>query len=265
MNKIQYLASKHVPTFAALVTFVLMLLVILSSVFVSARWPGDTSGWYLGSTIGRLVSIFILLAMLARVGWLRPAGFTSLGNWGPWLLILIPLAYAIAAFAFVMTGNLNFRFSIPALTGVAFLFLMTHAFMEETAFRGLILHGFEQALGSSKRDSVKSVSISSMYFGGMHILYILGEPLPIVLLRMISAFLLGILFGALVLRSKSIYPATIFHGVLNFAGYLNLTSNAVQGTPTGWLGLSLAMLPLALLGLYLLRGLPERSAVAVTV
>jgi membrane protease YdiL (CAAX protease family) len=70
--------------------------------------------------------------------------------------------------------------------------------------------------------------------------------------------LLGIVFGALVLRDKSIYPAAVFHGVLNLAGYLNLTNNAVQGTPSSWLLLSLAIIPLAGLGLYLLRSLPDR-------
>jgi membrane protease YdiL (CAAX protease family) len=72
--------------------------------------------------------------------------------------------------------------------------------------------------------------------------------------------LLGILFGALVLRSNSIYPAVIFHGLLNLAGYLNLTSNATEGTPSAWLLLSLAMIPLAGLGLYMLRGLPDRQS-----
>jgi membrane protease YdiL (CAAX protease family) len=80
---------------------------------------------------------------------------------------------------------------------------------------------------------------------------------------MVSAFLLGILLGALVLRGKSIYPAAVLHGVLNLAGYLNLTSNATQGTPSGWLLLSLAMIPLAGLGLYMLRGLPDQSAIPV--
>jgi membrane protease YdiL (CAAX protease family) len=263
MNKIQPLASKHVLIFATIVTFVFILLVILSSIFVNARWPADTSGWYIGSTIGRLVSIFILLAALSRLGWLGPAGFKSLGRLNTWLIMLLPLAYAIAVSAYAMTGNFDFSFSDPVLAAAAALFLLIHAFLEEVAFRGLILHGFEQAWGSNKPDSIKCVLISSIFFGGYHLIYILGEPLPVVLLRMVSAFLLGILLGALVLRGKSIYPAAVLHGVLNLAGYLNLTSNATQGTPSGWLLLSLAMIPLAGLGLYMLRGLPDQSAIPV--
>jgi membrane protease YdiL (CAAX protease family) len=264
MNKIQSFASKHVLTFAAVVTFVFILLVIISSVVVNAKWSADTSGWYIGSTFGRLISIFILLATLSRLGWLGTAGFRSLGGRDTWLISLIMLAYAIGVSAYAMAGNFYFRSSDLALAGAVFLFMMVHAFLEEVTFRGLILHGFERAWSSGKRDSMRSVLISSIFFGGYHFIYILGEPLPVVLLRMISALLLGILFGALVLRGKSIYPTAVFHGVLNFAGYLYLSINAAQGTPSSWLLLSLAMTPLAGLGLYMIRGLPDRPAIQVT-
>jgi CAAX protease family protein len=160
-----------------------------------------------------------------------------------------------------MMGNFDFSLSNPALAAVAAVFLLIHASLEEVTFRGLILHGFERAWSNEQRDSLRSVLISSIFFGGYHFIYILGGPLPVVLFRMASAFLLGILFGALVLRGKSIYPAVVFHGVLNLAGYMNLSSNAPEGTPSVWLMLSLAMIPLAVYGLYLLRGLPERSAI----
>jgi hypothetical protein len=173
MNNIQAFANKHALTFAAVVTFVFILLVILSAIFVSARWPADTSGWYVESTVSRLVSIFILLATLARLDWLGPAGFKSLGRWNVWLFLPLPLAYAVAMSTYAMTGNFDFSISDPVLTGAASLF------------------------------------------------------------------------------------------ILNLAGYLNLGSNATDGTPFGWLLLSLGMIPLAVYGLYLLRSLPEQQAIPV--
>jgi hypothetical protein len=62
------------------------------------------------------------------------------------------LAYAIRVSAYAMTGNFDFGFSELALTGAAFLFLMVHDFLEGVTFRGLILHGFERAWSSTKRD-----------------------------------------------------------------------------------------------------------------
>jgi hypothetical protein len=48
--------------------------------------------------------------------------------------------------------------------------------------------------------------------------------------------------------------------MLNVAGYLNIISTAVEGKTSSWLLLSLFMLPLALYGLYLLRGLAATFA-----
>jgi len=152
-----------------------------------------------------------------------------------------------------MTGSLSFRFSTPALTGLAALFIMVHAFLEETAFRGLVLQSFVRLWSSTNRGLITSVLVSSLYSGGMHIIYLAGEPLSIVLPRIVVAFVLGIMFGALVLQGGSIYPAVFFHGLLNVAGFLNLAGNESAGTKSAWQLLSLCMLPLAFYGLYLLR------------
>jgi hypothetical protein len=93
----------------------------------------------------------------------------------------------------------------------------------------------------------------------MHIIYLAGEPLAVVLMRIVVAFLLGVLLGALVLSANSIYPAAFFHGVLNLAGFLNLTSNGIEGTPSAWRLMSLFMLPLAIYGMVLLVNLDQRS------
>ena len=92
MNRIRLLATEHPLAFSLLVTSVSILMTILSSV-LGAVWPGEPYGQYIGSTIGRVISIVILLVALARLGWLRPAGFTRLGRPQAWLigLLMLPL------------------------------------------------------------------------------------------------------------------------------------------------------------------------------
>jgi membrane protease YdiL (CAAX protease family) len=238
-----------------------ILMVILSALLAN-RWPAESQAWYLASTVGRLVSIAILLAVLAHLGWLHAAGFTRSGLWQTWLLMLPPLVYTIMVSAYAMTGNFDFRITDPVLAGAAALFIMTAAFHEEVAFRGLILHAFVRAWGDTSRGLNLSVLVSALLFGGMHIVNVLGgAPLPEVLLQCVVAFFLGIFLGALVLRSKSIYPAAAFHGLLNLAGYLNLTANGAEGSVSSWLILSALMVPLAVLGMFLLRSVPQRPAV----
>jgi membrane protease YdiL (CAAX protease family) len=261
MDRFKRFAAERPLSFGLVITFVFILLVLISAIAVSAQWPGDTFGWYVGSTIGRLVAIVILLLTLSLLGWLQSAGFTRLGRWQTWLISLLALAFCIPLSAYAMTGSLAFSTPDLALAGFAALFILIHAFLEEVAFRGLILHDFVRVWGGTSRGLVKSVLVSSLLFGAYHIIYILGEPLPIVLVRIVVGFLLGVFLGALVLSGGSIYPAAFFHGVLNLAAYLNLTSNAAEGTTTSWLLLSLVMIPLAAAGFFLLRTVPQRSAV----
>jgi len=254
MNRINSSATQRPLAFSLVITFLFVLLVLTSSIVAGRIWHANTSGWYFGSTIGRLVSILMLLFIVARLGWLRSAGFTSPGKLRSWLILVIPLAYSIAISAYAMTGNFDFSDSDPALTASAAPFILSHAFLEELVFRGLVLHAFVRAWGATNPGIVSSVLMSSLFFGGYHILYLAGEPLPVVLSRIVFSTLLGIVFGAFVLRGESIYPAAFFHGILNLAGYLNLTSNRVEGTPSSWLLMSLFMLPLGLYGFHLLRG-----------
>lgn len=264
MNRIKRLATESPLAFGFAVTFIFILLTIIPAIVVSALWAGDTTEWYIGSAVARLVSIFILLMLLSLLGWSRSAGFTRLGSWQAWLITLLALVYIIPVSASAMTGNLDFSLSDPALAISATVFIMGHAFLEETTFRGLVLHAFVQAWGNTDRGLMKGILFSSLLFGGYHLIYIIGEPPPVVLLRVVVGFALGIFYAALVLSGRSIYPAAFSHGALNLAAYLNLTANNAEGTASGWLLVSLFMVPLALLGLYILRGLRQHAMVLDT-
>ncbi|HZD57324.1 MAG TPA: CPBP family glutamic-type intramembrane protease, partial [Anaerolineales bacterium] len=197
----------------------------------------------------------ILLGALARLGWLRPAGFASLGQPSLWLVMLLPLVYAIGASAYALTGNFNFGFTDPAQTGLAALFITAAVFLEEVAFRGLVLYAFVRVWGDTNRGLIKSVVVASLFFSSFHLLdFLSGRPLPNVLAQTVEAFVLGIILGALLLVARSIYPAAFFHFALNFAGYLNYAGKGLEDSPSAWLNLSLLLLPLALISIYLLRG-----------
>jgi hypothetical protein len=86
---------------------------ILSSV-LGAAWPGEPYGQYIGSTIGRVLSTAILLVALARLGWLRPAGFTRPGQPQAWLIGLLMLPLAL--FGLYLLRGLPERSTLPAAT-----------------------------------------------------------------------------------------------------------------------------------------------------
>lgn len=159
-----------------------------------------------------------------------------------------------------MSGSLNFNQSDTSLSGYVILFILSAAILEEVTFRGLILNGMMRTWGSTSRGPIRSVLVSSLLFCSIHLLdFLSGRPPIIVLLQSLQAFFLGIFLAVLVLKSKSIYPAVIFHATINLAGYLSFASQGIEPAPSAWLLMSLVLLPLAVLGVYLLLNHPERT------
>lgn len=262
MDKFKSLPTKHPLTFGLLILFVFILMLIVSAILGNLLPGGDIYAQP-GGILARSICIVILLALLSRLGWLRSAGFTSLGGLRTWLIILLLLVYSILGSAYVLTRSIEFNTPNPARFGLVAVFILIGAFMEEVAFRGLILHGFVRAWGSADRGTLKSILVSALFFCSIHILDFLGgRPLTAVLPQSLEAYFLGVFLGALVLNGKSIYPAAIFHGILNLGAYLIFASRGLEPTPISWLWLSLLMVPLALFGIYLLRGVTLRLSIA---
>lgn len=263
MKRIESFGADHPWLFSLFITLLFILMALIAAV-VGQRWPGGADGQYAGGAIVRLVFIALLLLLLRGLGWLGAAGFTSLGRWQMWLISLPLLIYAVAVSAYALTGTLNFRPADPTPLVLITLFIAVAAFLEEIAFRGLILHALVRVWGDREGGLIRSVLVSSLFFAAMHIVNVLGgQPAPQAFGQAIVAFFLGIFLACLVLAAHSIYPAVFFHSVLNLAGFLNLAGNGQQNLQS-WLLLSLLMIPLAAMGYLMLRGLPSRPVVPDT-
>ena len=260
MHRIKTFAADHPAIFSLIVTLIYIIMLIISAILGSI-WPGDETYGQPGGIAGRLLSIAILLLVVSGLGWLRPAGFASAGGWGMWLVVLLSLAYTIAASSYVMTGDFDGILNAP-LTILVILFILAAAFMEQVVFRGVILHALIRAWGDTTPGVLLSVLLSSLLFSSIHLLDFLGGRSPTdVLLQSLEVFFLGIFLGTLVLSSKSIYPATIFHGILNLSAYVIIAGTGSEPSASVWLLLSLVMVPLAVYSIYLLRGVSMQSIV----
>ncbi|MCB8985938.1 MAG: CPBP family intramembrane metalloprotease [Ardenticatenaceae bacterium] len=259
MKRMKKLAAQN-PIVFGLIIFLGLFLTVIISALLANQWPAESPGWYITATAVRVVSIIILLALLSGLGWLSGAGFLWLGRLQTWLLIILPLVYAIVVTAYAMTGHLDFSVSESGLSVTVALFIITAAFLEEIAFRGLILHAFVRVWGETNRGFVKAVLVAALFFGAYHLINILGGlPLPEVLLQSAVNFSMGIFLGGLVLYGRSIYPVVFFHVCWNMAGYLNLTDSTAWGSSASWLMLTVLCVPLAIFGFYLLRDMRQRS------
>lgn len=267
MEGFKRFAARHPVLFGLAITLLFIVMQVVVGALASGL--GDAVQQNLVTTLGRLVSALVLVAILAGLGWLRAAGVVRLGTWQLWLLTLGILVYSVVLYLLAFFGDLRLAVSDPALAGaVALNHIVGVALGEELAFRALVLYGLVRVWGDSRRGMLKSVLISALIFGVVHILnalmVLLGsdKPLPMVLFQVVGSFLGGVYKAAIVLFGGSLWPAVILHGVVNAA--VNVKAVNTPGfaeTTSAWLFILLTDLPLVALGLYLLRRTKLRPVV----
>lgn len=179
-------------------------------------------------------------------GLVRPHWASSIRlAWLPLLYIAIGMGFSIIL-------------GLPPVTVMFWLALNTLfvGFSEELMFRGVILQTARQ-----HTCVWPAILITSLAFGGIHSLNVFGTgDLRGALVQSAAAFLSGLIFIALRLRTGSLWPSIALHALWDFATFTMSASHSVQagsnaGTPPSqqvYLPL-LLVLPNALYALWLLR------------
>jgi membrane protease YdiL (CAAX protease family) len=191
--------------------------------------------------------------LLAVVAWQRwdDLGLKTAPAPGSLRLLWLPALY-IAAFL-VLGASLG----LPPLAVIAFVLINTFfvGLSEELMFRGVLLQGLRHSMAIWP-----AILITSLLFGAIHSLNVFttGHLLS-ALMQSGAALLSGLLFIAIRLRTGSLWPAIIVHGLWDFGTF---TLSAAGGqmaspevAPTGLQMLLpvLLVLPNALYALWLLR------------
>jgi membrane protease YdiL (CAAX protease family) len=95
-------------------------------------------------------------------------------------------------------------------------------FVEEAFFRGMMLHAL------SVRGLWQAAIISSIFFGVAHLLNVAaGANLASTILQIFYAFAIGLMYAALALRTQTILPLIVTHGLTDFFGFIALNSTVV--------------------------------------
>ncbi|TFG27860.1 MAG: CPBP family intramembrane metalloprotease [Promethearchaeota archaeon] len=239
MVKIREKLIKY-PLLGSIVLMGLFGLFLFGSTILSIILFGSSS--FLMFTIMRFIIIFIALMILFLIitpfGLHLPNGKESFDEWKEtiglsvykplkrnillglllfavtslcgWIFIIIFGVYIFspnAIFGSPQSGNLGFLIFITALRP---------GIWEEVMFRGIIL-----TLLAKKYSEKKSVIISSILFGLMHLFNLLsGGNIIITVIQVIYATFFGIVFGYLFIKTKSLLPCIITHYLIDSLGQL---------------------------------------------
>lgn len=183
-----------------------------------------------------LVGMSVLVALaLSALGWWKAAGFNLPTEWRDSRLMIVP---------FLIVLGLPFLMGVRTTDAGTFAYLaIAYAltgFMEEGLMRGIVLHVLKPT------GATRSVVISSLLFGLMHIGNLLYRNPFIVFAQMIGAFVHGVGLSAIRLRTNTIWFPVLLHGLhdlaLKYTNFPAIPLDVVQVTL------------LMLYGIYLLRG-----------
>src|SRR5947209_2908844 len=160
-----------------------------------------------------LIAIFLL----TRHHWCRDVGFRLPSNPRSLWFFALPCLPIILNIAFLGIGNPGIGGLLLFLAAASFV-----GFVEETYFRGMMLRVL------LRRGPWQAVIISSLLFGIMHLLNVAGGAnLVATLLQVVYAVAIGLMYAALALRTRTILPLIVIHGLTDFFAFIALNSTVV--------------------------------------
>lgn len=190
-------------------------------------------------------ALFALTVALAATD-RRAAGLTPPHPWNSLRLTWLPLSYALLMLLLTWAGDFpDTRTTIIIACNTALV-----AVSEELMFRSILLQGM-----LTRFPLLPSVLASSAIFGVVHAVngFSTGD-MQTALWQSLAAALQGVGYAAIRIRTGSIWPMVLIHGLWDFSLMASAISAASQNEISTLPAASLLIvLPLFLYGLYLLR------------
>ncbi len=264
--------SKHpiVSCLGISLIFVLIILIPLKAIYLEIAGLEEATlrAGYLIGFVQRLFGFCICLYLIRKLNFSEVLKFgTSSGLkviylvWPAVILIFFNMPYDL-----ILAGKYSADVSLilPLVlryTGVGLI--------EESFFRGLILAIFLSAWGINKKGIYRSVIVSSILFGLVHLTNLLnilkGRDVIIeTISQVFYATFLGIFFAAIYLRTKNLWIAVIIHALFDIAdglyaiaikagGISSMTTTLPAVSITDEFLNAVLGIPFALFGIFILR------------
>lgn len=89
------------------------------------------------------------------------------------------------------------------------------AIVEELYVRGLLLNLIEKISYKSKHSTLIAIIVSSVIFGIGHIFGVLGEPILVIVTKVIWTIAMGMYFGAIYKKTDNLWIPIILHFIIN--------------------------------------------------
>ncbi|PKH49469.1 CPBP family intramembrane metalloprotease [Tenacibaculum sp. Bg11-29] len=204
--------------------------------------------------ISNLLLATVSFIVAKKLNLFKLGGLTKIEPKKPWLIIF-PLVFLVLL-------NGLFLDSIPSYSISNLLMLAIYCISigisEELSLRSVLLPLFSKYFGDNKKAQIKAVFIAALLFGLLHLIKfdkgIYGE-----ISQVFFASFIGVMFGAILLVIKRIYPLIIIHAVIDFVAKLDSIGKPIKEVITNPMDLGSAVLsilltfPCLIYGIYVLK------------
>jgi membrane protease YdiL (CAAX protease family) len=257
MNKFKNFAVNR-PFLFGLVLIVVNALMGTLTYPIHFLFPEGEMGQLYGDALAKFIVFLCFLLILWRFGWIKASRINRSGNILTWVIVIIILIYKIPLELYAFTGDFFIKFPNSPFAVANLVYHSQVSLLEEIIFRALVLVAMISAWGETKNGQIKAVVLSSMYFGVTHMFNIMIRPFGVVLFQSIVASLPGIMYAALVLSRKSLWPAIALHWLTNAAVNIKLVGNdAFQEAISMWIIYAIILIPIIIFSAFLIWKLPE--------
>jgi membrane protease YdiL (CAAX protease family) len=257
MKKFQFF-TLHRPFGFGLILISLYALLTTITNPVHYLFTGSEAGQLYGDAVSKFICFLLFLALFWRFGWLSYSGISRLGNLKTWLVVAGILVYLTFAKLYAFTGVFSPTVPRSYLVGPNLILGLSTGLVEETMFRGLVLVSMILAWGDTRRGLVKAILLSSLYFGLLQLINDIIRPPAVVLLQAAIVTLPGVLYAAVVLASRTLWPVIQIHGLTNAAVNIRLIGDSTyQETNAMWIRFAIALIPLIGFATFLTLKLPQ--------
>lgn len=205
-------ASKHPFIFQMMVFIVAILLVVLFSLFAQTVGLVDTEAEYAGIVTGRLMAASLLFLIFIRC-------FNLKKQFSGFVIMLPTLLFAAWNLFrhFLTKGEMADNYVYAIMLGLA------PAVFEEVIFRGIFIH----VLKASGKKPLAVLLISALFFGISHMSNTNGSLINM-LIQVISSIVVGLVFGAIYIKTEDIVSVIIAHATIDICNRMFPSGNVIR-------------------------------------
>lgn len=204
-------STKHMELLALLVSF---FLTVVSSLF---SWDSNPI-MGLDKMSSDLLIILICITLIKITGLYPTAGFQKSGFWKG---MLLGIPFLLLGIGSVIISNMDVNYSELSFISIHHVVLFSLNMLlvgmnEEIWMRAFVLNGLIRKYAGHKNGIWKSICISALVFGAIHIPNIYFMNPVTLIVQVINAISGGVLFGAIYIKSRNIWAGIIIHSVVDW-------------------------------------------------